>query len=152
MATRTPSSKTDGTNRSEEIMEPELLALASSGATTLITLMISDAWTQVKERVAVVLDRTGDEDAVLRKLESDRTDLVAAIARGDSTRAVAIEAAWRARLLESLESTPTLAGDLQGLTSSDSAVYNHISGATRSSVIVQAGRIYASTFHAPPAD
>ncbi|WP_371779155.1 hypothetical protein [Streptosporangium subroseum] len=132
-------------------MEAELVVLATSGATTLITLMISDAWVQVKERVAHVLDRGGaKQDDVLRELETSRAALLHAIESGDGTRAAAIEVEWRSRLLHLLQSSPALAEDLQSLPApAAGTVYNHISGRVRSGLVIQAGRIEGSTIHAP---
>ncbi|MEV3985608.1 hypothetical protein [Nonomuraea sp. NPDC049758] len=132
-------------------MEAELVALATSGATTLITLMISDAWAQTKERLAGILARPGNEDDVLGELEASRVDLVDALVRGDGGRVAAIEAEWRARLLRLLLEFPGTADALRSLpTPPTGTVYNHISGPVRSAVVVQAGRIDGSTFYAPP--
>ncbi|MGI5286578.1 hypothetical protein ACQEVF_25015 [Nonomuraea polychroma] len=133
-------------------MEAELIALATSGATTLITLMISDAWTQVKGRVAHMLGRDDDEqDDLLHELDASRAALLHALERGDGTRAATIEAEWRARLLLLLQSDPSLVEELQSLPAPpEGTVYNHISGRVQSGLVIQAGRIEGSTFHAPP--
>ncbi|MEV4372941.1 hypothetical protein AB0J71_38145 [Nonomuraea sp. NPDC049637] len=131
-------------------MEAELVALATSGATTLITLMISDVWAQTKEKLAGILARPGNEDDVLGELEASRADLVDALTRGDGGRTAAIEAEWRARLLRLLLEVPGSADALQSLPApATGTVYNHISGPVRSAVVVQAGRIDGSTFNAP---
>ncbi|MEV4166489.1 hypothetical protein [Nonomuraea dietziae] len=132
-------------------MEAELVALATSGATTLIALMISDAWAQAKERLAGLLGRAGNDDDVLGELETSRADLVDALARGDGARAAAIEAEWRTRLLRLLQEVPDLADALRSLPAPPTGtVYNHISGWVRSGVVVQAGRINGATFYGPP--
>jgi hypothetical protein len=43
-------------------VEAELVSLASSGATALVGLMVSDGWAQVKERVATLLARGARRD------------------------------------------------------------------------------------------
>jgi hypothetical protein len=133
-------------------MEAELVALATSGATTLITLMISDTWAQAKHRAAQVFGRESDEhDEVLGELESSRAALLQAIENGDGTRAAAIEGEWRSRLLRLLRSDPGLAEDLQSLPAPPAGtVYNHISGRVRSDLVIQTGRIGGSVFHSPP--
>ncbi|GAA3257624.1 hypothetical protein [Nonomuraea helvata] len=133
-------------------MEAELIALATSGATTLITLMISDAWTQVKGRLTHMLGRGDDEEGnLLQELESSRAALLYALASGDDTRVATIEAEWRTRLLPLLRRDPSLVEELQNLPApSAGTVYNHISGRVRSGLVIQAGRIEGSTFHAPP--
>lgn len=129
-------------------MEAELAALAASGATTLIALMVSDTWTQVKERFARAFSRTEDSEDLLRDLEVSRVTLMAALAHGDDEKAAEIKIEWRARLLYLLRSNPTLVEELRSLpTSPVGAVYNSISGKVRSGLVIQAGRISGSTFH-----
>ncbi|MEV4532025.1 hypothetical protein [Streptosporangium sp. NPDC049304] len=133
-------------------MQAELIALAASGATTLVTLMISDAWGQTKERIAHMLGRDEDEkDDLLQELELSRATLLLALERGDGGQAATIEAKWRSRLLHLLRSDPSLTDKLRSLPAPPAGtVYNHISGRVRSGLVIQAGRIEGSTFHTPP--
>jgi hypothetical protein len=134
-------------------VEAELVALASSGATTLIALMISDSWAQVKEKLARSFGRAGDSEEMLQYLETSRAALMAALARGDDVEAAGIEIEWRARLLHLLRSDPTLTKELRSLpTPPMGTVYNSISGKVRSGLVIQAGRIYGSTFTSPAND
>ncbi|GAA0830865.1 hypothetical protein ACFQVD_07505 [Streptosporangium amethystogenes subsp. fukuiense] len=129
-------------------MEAELAALAASGATTLIALMVSDTWTQVKERFARAFSRTGDSEDLLRDLEVSRATLMAALAHGDDEKAAEIEIEWRSRLLYLMRSDPGLIEELRSLpTSPVGTVYNSISGKVQSGLVIQAGRISGSTFH-----
>ncbi|MBT2232304.1 hypothetical protein [Nonomuraea sp. NEAU-A123] len=131
-------------------MEAELMALAVSGASTLITLMISDAWAQTKDRLAAVLGRAGDEEDVLRELEASRAVLVNALSGGDGAGAAVVEGEWRARLLRLLQSDSSWVGELQKLSAAPGGtVYNHITGRVQAGLLIQAGRIERSTFHTP---
>ncbi|MCW2875937.1 MAG: uncharacterized protein JWQ95_37 [Sphaerisporangium sp.] len=134
-------------------MEAELAALASSGATTLIALMISDSWTQVKERLARSFGRAGDSEDMLRDLQTSRAALMAALAHGDDVKAAGIEIEWRTRLLRLLRSDPSLSEELRSLPARPvGPVYNSISGKVQSGLVIQAGRISGSAFYASPPD
>jgi hypothetical protein len=100
-------------------VEAELAALASSGATTLVGLMATDAWTQVRDRVAALFGRAGDAgdaDAAAEELRHSQEDLLTARAEGDEA-AVAedIEAVWRSRLRRVLRADPAAADELRRL-------------------------------------
>ncbi|MFG1966077.1 hypothetical protein [Nonomuraea sp. NPDC049028] len=131
-------------------MEAELMALAASGASTLVTLMISDAWTQAKDRLAAVLGRTGEEEDVLRELEASRAVLVNALSAGDGARAADVESEWQARLLRLLRVDSSWIGEFQKLSAAPGGtVYNHITGRVQAGLLIQAGRIERSNFHTP---
>lgn len=132
-------------------MEAELMALAASGASTLITLMVSDAWAQTKGRLAAVLGGTGDEKETLRELEASRAVLVSALAEADDVTAAAVEGEWRARLSQLLQSDSSCVEKLMALAAAaGDAVHNNITGRVQAGLLIQAGRIERSTFHAPP--
>jgi len=99
-------------------VEAELAGLAASGATTLVGLMVSDAWAQVRDRVARFLARDGDaadSAAVERQLQEDRQELVAARDAGDGGTAADVEAGWRLRLRRLLLADPAAAAELRAL-------------------------------------
>ncbi|MGW4797666.1 hypothetical protein ACWEPC_35125 [Nonomuraea sp. NPDC004297] len=132
-------------------MEAELMALAASGASTLITLMVSDAWSQTKDRLAAVLGRIGDEKETLEELEASRAELVSAVAEADDVTVAAVESAWRARLSQLLLSDPSCVEDLQLLAAAPGdTVHNNITGRVQAGLLIQAGRIERSTFHTLP--
>jgi hypothetical protein len=132
-------------------MEAELMALAASGASTLITLMVSDAWAQTKDRLAAILGRAGDEKEMLRELEASRAVLVSALAEADEAKAAAVEGEWRSRLSRLLLSDVNCVGDLQQLAAvPGDTVHNNITGRVQAGLLIQAGRIERSTFHTPP--
>ncbi|WP_229924433.1 hypothetical protein [Streptomyces sulfonofaciens] len=110
-----------------EHMDPELTALAASGATALVQQMVNDGWAQVRERLARAFSRgrpgPGDEAgagaeavrAVREELEASREDLVAAREAGDQDVEADVEAEWRSRLRRALHADPRFAEELRGL-------------------------------------
>jgi hypothetical protein len=132
-------------------MEAELMAVAASGASTLITLMVSDAWAQTKTRLAAVLGRTGDEKETMRELEASRAVLVSALAEADDATVAAVEGEWRARLSQLLLSDSACVEDLQLLAAAPGdTVHNNITGRVQANLLIQTGRIERSTFHTLP--
>ncbi|MEO3822741.1 hypothetical protein [Actinomadura sp. B10D3] len=136
-------------------MEAELAALASSGATALVGLMISDSWAQVKGGFARMLARSAPAEAPLEELETSRTELVTAHLEHDDTKMAAIESHWRSRLELLLRSDETAADALRRLLpvptpSPVKTISNFNSGDTHFGSIIQAGHISGATFHMPP--
>ena len=85
------------------MVDAELVALASSGAGTLVTLMVTDAWADVKAKVAGLFKRRQGNEAVAGELEVARGELVAAREQGDTQAEADIQAQWRARLRRLLQ-------------------------------------------------
>ncbi|MBY8881204.1 hypothetical protein [Actinacidiphila acidipaludis] len=98
-------------------MDPELSALASSAATTFVTLMATDAWTRVREGLVHVWRQARPDraDAMGAEVEATRTDLLAAQASGDEESEEELRAEWRARLRRLLASDPGTADPLRRL-------------------------------------
>lgn len=133
-------------------MDGELAALASSGATTVVGLMATDAWTRVRDRIAGFFARGGPEQAgaAEEELGLSHQDLAAARASGDPAEAAAVtadtEAVLRARLRRILRSDPEAAAEFrallaeltpeQGLAAGN--VHNTISGSTHHGMVIQA--------------
>jgi hypothetical protein len=101
-------------------VEAELAGLATSGATTLVGLMVSDAWERARDRLSAFFARGGDGravDAQREQLEASRAELVAAResgADGDETTADLADE-WRARLRRVLRADPAAADELRAL-------------------------------------
>jgi hypothetical protein len=141
----------------------ELAGLAVSGATTVVGLMASDAWTQARERLARFFARgggPGEEDAVSGELQLSQQELAAADADADT--AADIEAAWRTRLRRVLRDDPAAAGELRALldelapaagTGPVDVVHNTVEGGVHHGPVVQ-GRDFTGdiTFRAPNTD
>jgi len=96
-------------------VEAELATLAASGATTLVGLMVTDAWGQVRSRVTGLFRRGPSARAVDADLEESRQAALAAVAEGDLQGRADIEAEWRSRLRRLLLSDPEVAHDLRAL-------------------------------------
>ncbi|MEC3993847.1 hypothetical protein VSR01_09955 [Actinacidiphila sp. DG2A-62] len=148
-------------------MDAELAALASSGATTLVGAMVSEAWAQVRDRVAGYFARRGGADpdaepdaeaaAVAGELDAARDELTAARQQADAEAAADIEAEWRARLRRVLRSDPEAADRLRALLAEvepltaaaappavHNEVHNSITGGTQHGPVIQAHTISAA--------
>ncbi|WP_431042600.1 hypothetical protein ACQUSR_12195 [Streptomyces sp. P1-3] len=137
-------------------MEAEVAALAASGATTLVGLMVSDAWTQGRQRLVRFFARGGGEDAAEEELRASREELVAACEAGDEDAAADIEAGWRQRLRRVLRADPEAAAELRLLLAEldpeserqqTATVHNSVSGVVRNGSVIQGHRISGITFH-----
>ncbi|MFI7536053.1 hypothetical protein [Streptosporangium sp. NPDC049376] len=128
-------------------MEAELVALASAGAATLVELMISDSWAQVKDGVARLLARDGETGHMTRRLDASREEIAAIGETRD-----AVEADWRARLYGMLRSDPALAEELRrllGAPERSGDVHNVVSGGVQYGPVIQSGSISGLIFHDP---
>ncbi|WP_446047457.1 hypothetical protein [Streptomyces olivaceus] len=139
-------------------MEAELTALAVSGATTLVGLMVSETWTQARDRVARFFARGGDQDATVEELVRSREELLAAGAAQDELAGADIEAEWRTRLRRVLQADPRAAEELRSLlaelepTVDDGrgvSVHNSVSGGVQNGPVVQGQYFSGLTFGAP---
>ncbi|MFE6773044.1 hypothetical protein ACFVFD_29135 [Streptomyces fimicarius] len=136
-------------------MEAELTALAASGATTFVGLMATEAWTQVRGRVARFLARGEDTEAVDAELEESRAELTAARADADEETAADIEAEWRTRLRRALRANPEAAAQLRDLleelaphqatNATVSINHNTINGGTYNSPVIMAQSIHGGS-------
>ncbi|MBH1935357.1 hypothetical protein I5Q34_13925 [Streptomyces sp. AV19] len=134
-------------------MEAELTALAASGATTLVGLMVTDAWSQARGRVARFFARGGeDEAAVDDELRRDGEELAA---REDGPAAAEVERRWRDRLRQALRDDPGAAGELRGLLAELEPagraeggvhVHNNVIGGTQYGPVVQGQNFSGLTF------
>ncbi|GAA2648572.1 hypothetical protein [Streptomyces lunalinharesii] len=143
-------------------MEAELVALAASGATTLVQQMATDGWAAVRRRMAALLARrrgAEEEAEVERELDQARADVVAAQQDGDEDVAPGMAVIWKARLRRLLAEDPAAAAELRQLLDEVAPpqqaqatvrdVNNTLSG-TASGVVVQAGVISGGIHGIPP--
>ncbi|MFD9711742.1 hypothetical protein ACFWBR_27300 [Streptomyces sp. NPDC060006] len=139
-------------------MEAELVGLAASGATALMGLMVSDAWTTVRGRMSRFLSRSAEDDdeseTVLDELEASRVELATARADGDDALAGDVEAQWRIRLRRLLAEDSGAAAELRALLDEVAppreegryeVVHNEVSGG-RQNVVVQGRDFSRLTF------
>ncbi|MCH6159459.1 hypothetical protein [Streptomyces marispadix] len=130
-------------------MEPELMTLAASGATALVGLMVDEAWTATKYRVAALFGRgRADSESVEAELEESRGELVAARDASDENAAADVEAGLRTRLRRLLREDPDAAQELRSLiaeagqhTAPSAPVTNTITDADIRGPVIQAGSI-----------
>lgn len=94
-------------------MEAELAALAVSGATTIVTLMVTDVWGQVRGPIARLFARGSEAQGVEEELECAREELTTAREAGDEDAAADVEEQWRLRLRRLLRSDPDAARELR---------------------------------------
>ncbi|UUU25856.1 hypothetical protein [Streptomyces sp. DSM 40750] len=145
-------------------MDSELAALAASGATALVSLMVTDSWTHARELVGRLLARTGSDAAAIAELDSSRTRLLTATTTEDEQAASDIRARWHVHLQQLVEAGSLTSDDLRVLLTSlqrlDAApatrretVHNDINGGVQHGPVIQSGRITGLTFHVhhPPA-
>ncbi|GAA0403032.1 hypothetical protein [Streptomyces luteireticuli] len=147
-------------------MEAELTALAASGATTLVGLMVTDAWSQARGRVARFFARGadgggdgGDDMTVVDgELRRDAEELAAGAGEGgpsaDAAVAV-IEERWRERLRVALRADPGAADELRQLLAEldpggrgegAPRVHNSVTGGTQYGPVIQGERFSGLTF------
>jgi hypothetical protein len=99
-------------------VEAELAGLAASGATTVVGLMASDAWAQVRARLARFFARGGTEgaeEAAGADLERSRGELAEALRARDADTEDDVRAEWRLRLRRMLQADPAAAAELRRL-------------------------------------
>ncbi|GAA0499609.1 hypothetical protein [Streptomyces olivaceiscleroticus] len=140
-------------------MDSELAALAASGATTLVSLMVTDSWTHARELLGRFLSRGDRGSAVVADLDAARSRLLSVEAGGgpDSDRHVAEQ--WHGYLRRALAAGAISGEDLRDFVASlqrlareadtqPVGVRNDISGGVQHGPVIQAGRISGLTFHA----
>ncbi|MGJ5896887.1 hypothetical protein DF268_18795 [Streptomyces sp. V2] len=128
-------------------MEAELVALAGTGATTIVGLMATEAWDQVRQRVVRLFARGGDggADAMDGELTASRTALVAA----PEEETADVTASVRMRLRRLLAENPEAAEELRLLVeeftpAQNDSVRNTISGGTFNGPVLM-GRSFENT-------
>ena len=134
-------------------MDAELATLASSAATTIVTLMTTDAWDQVKQKMTVLWRRFKPDQAasVDAELARDRAEILNA----DAVAARAITLNWESRLLRLLASDAAVAAELSRVVAELSqlpaaqqvrgSVSQHAQATRNSTVIQVAGDWHGST-------
>ncbi|GAA3378579.1 hypothetical protein GCM10020367_58660 [Streptomyces sannanensis] len=138
-------------------MDSELATLAASGATTLVSLLVTDSWTHARELVRRFFSRIGSDGTAIADLDTARTRLLAAETAGNAQTTREIRDQWHAFLRHLLQEGSVTGDDLrdlltslQGVANADtqqSAVHNTISGGAQYGPVIQSGRISRLTFH-----
>ncbi|MEU8707508.1 hypothetical protein [Streptomyces sp. NPDC048565] len=136
-------------------MDAELAALAASGASTLVSLMVTDSWTQARDLLGRFFSRT--TPTAIADLDDTRTRLLVAEERADARTAPEITAQWHV-LHHLLQTGSVTSDDLRELLASleqlvnssapdSSAVHNNISGGVQHGPVIQSGRIAGLVLH-----
>ncbi len=144
-------------------MDSELAVLVASGATTLVSLMVTDSWTHARDLVGRYLTRTGADPGTFDDLQDARTLLLAADATERERTAREISRRYGARLRRLAEADDDSDGALRALLTSllqlsasaaDSrrTVDNRISGGVQHGPVIQSGSVARLTFHMDHAD
>ncbi|MGW3952214.1 NB-ARC domain-containing protein [Streptomyces sp. NPDC004752] len=134
-------------------MEAELAALAASGATTLVGLMVSESWEQAKRRLARLLGRRGATDSTEEELRRAEQALATARSSHDDEAETRLRGAWQTRILDILTTDPDRGEELLRLLSElappgTSTVVSSISGGTHHGPAFQGSAIYGGVaFH-----
>ena len=85
-------------------MDAEIVTLINSGATTLLGLMVTDAWGRTKRAAAELFGRGAGEGAeIAADLEETRSRLKEARESNDVTIEADLAAEWRSRLRRAVE-------------------------------------------------
>jgi hypothetical protein len=98
-------------------MDPELLALASTAATTVVTLLTTDGWGAAKKALGTLWRRVRPERAerIEAAVSDSREDLLAARERGDDGVEQEIVTQWDSQLRALLAAAPDAADVLREL-------------------------------------
>ncbi|MFJ2094051.1 hypothetical protein ACIOEW_33055 [Streptomyces sp. NPDC087901] len=138
-------------------MEAEFSALAGSGATTLLSLIVTDSWTQARALVGRLFSRAGAGGTTIAELDAARTRLLAADV-GDAQATREITDRWHNQLYRLLQTASVTSDELhevlaclQQMVSTSAArpvpVHNNINGGVQQGPVIQSGRITGLTFH-----
>jgi hypothetical protein len=96
-------------------VDPALLALATSGANALISLMTTDLWERAKSGVSGLFARgAATSEFIENELEESRAELEASAARGDLEDTTSeIQQMWKGKFRRLLAADPDLAADVR---------------------------------------
>lgn len=135
-------------------MEAEFTALAASGATTLVSLMVTDSWTQARALVGRLLSRADAGGTTIADLDAARTRLLA----GDAQATCEITDRWHTDLYRLLQTASVTSAELHEVLTSlrqlvntsvahPVPVYNNVNGGVQHGPVIQSGRLTGLTFH-----
>ncbi|MFD3547748.1 hypothetical protein ACFWUW_19460 [Streptomyces sp. NPDC058655] len=138
-------------------MDTEIAALAASGASTLVSLMVTDSWVQARELVGRLFSRTGAGGATIADLDTARARLLAGGA-DDAQTTREITDRWHVHLHRLLQTGSATSDDLRDVLTSlqqlvnvpavlPVPVHNNINGGVQHGPVIQSGRITGLAFH-----
>ncbi|MBM9620975.1 hypothetical protein [Streptomyces zhihengii] len=96
-------------------MDAQLVDLARTAGTTVVTLMATDAWERIRDGVVAVWRRASPDraDGVEGELDIARDELVAAREAGDDQTERELREEWSGRLRRLLREQPEVAAELR---------------------------------------
>jgi hypothetical protein len=141
-------------------MDSELTALATSGATTLVSLMATDSWTHARGLIARLLTRNAPGRSTLAELDDAHSQLTGADPLHAHQTAAELIGQWTTHLQHLMASEPAARDELRSLlrslerltgtaTTPAATVHNEINGDIHHAPVIQAGRIHTLTLYTP---
>lgn len=96
-------------------MDQQIADLARTASTTMVTLMVTNAWESARGGLVGLWRRfqPGRADAIDEELESSRTDLLLAREIGDEESEAELVAEWQGRVRRLLVAQPEVADELR---------------------------------------
>ncbi|MFF2652939.1 hypothetical protein [Streptomyces sp. NPDC058045] len=130
-------------------MGSEPSALAASGASTLVSLMVTDSWVRARDLLGHLLARTGSGPGVLAALDEARSHLLSATGSPQEERCrAAVRSECRARLQHlTTAELHTLITALH--IPAPHTVHNRVDGGIHHAPVIQSGHITDLTLHTP---
>ncbi|MGW0459982.1 hypothetical protein [Streptomyces tendae] len=127
-------------------MDPEIAALAGTAGTTVVTLMVTNAWESARDGMVALWRRfqPARAESVGEELEAGREELLLARRAGDDEAEAGLTAEWQGRVRRLLLARPDVADELRALLDElapPDARHVHLQArASGSARIYQAGR------------
>ncbi|GGQ53771.1 hypothetical protein [Streptomyces asoensis] len=138
-------------------MDSELAALSATGASTLVSLLVTDSWSHARELLRRFLSRGDADTSAITDLEGVRGRLLAARTAGHPCDAHDTVEQWGARVRQLLEVHAASCAELRELVTSlqrlrdepaqPATVHNSIEGGVQHGPVIQSGRITGLTIH-----
>ncbi|MEW2078509.1 hypothetical protein ACH4FA_11780 [Streptomyces sp. NPDC017966] len=96
-------------------MDPEIAALAGTAGTTVVTLMVTNAWESARDGMVALWRRfqPARAESVGEELEAGREELLLARRAGDAALEAELTAEWQGRVRRFLLAQPEAADELR---------------------------------------
>lgn len=96
-------------------MDPEIAALAGTAGTTVVTLMVTNAWESARDGMVALWRRFQPDraESIGEELEAGREDLLLARRAGDAASEAELTAEWQGRVRRFLLARPEAADALR---------------------------------------
>ncbi|MFE4052431.1 hypothetical protein [Streptomyces sp. YIM B13518] len=96
-------------------MDPEIAALAGTAGTTVVTLMVTNAWESARDGMVALWRRfqPARAESIGEELEAGRADLLLARQAGDAASEAELTAEWQGRVRRFLLARPEAADELR---------------------------------------